>query len=58
MVIELAGTVPEGTAVVLRALPASADADYSTLREDVRSGLSSALRKSARLASQRRGAAR
>lgn len=48
MVIELADTLPDGVAVVVRALPASADAGYDVLRDDVRSGLSAALRKAAR----------
>ncbi|WP_083980094.1 ribonuclease P protein component [Demequina salsinemoris] len=42
---DLLPTVPPGTRLVVRALPASADASFETLRRDLRDGTASALRK-------------
>lgn len=50
VVIELTDAVPQGAAVVVRALPAAASADYATLRDDVRSALDSAVRRHRRRA--------
>lgn len=42
---ELLPTLPQGTAVVIRALPRSADVDFPRLRADVADALRIALRK-------------
>ncbi|MCV2392843.1 ribonuclease P protein component [Actinotalea sp. M2MS4P-6] len=45
LVMEQLDTVPSGTDVVVRALPAAATADYATLGADLRSALSQSLRR-------------
>lgn len=44
---DLLPTLPEGSAVVIRALPRSADADYVKLKRDVAECLATAQRKAA-----------
>ena len=44
---ELLPTLPEGTSVVIRALPRSAEVDFTRLREDVADALRTARRKAA-----------
>lgn len=44
---ERLGTLPEGTAVVIRALPRAATVDFASLRQDVTEALAAAQRKAA-----------
>ncbi|MTD14994.1 ribonuclease P protein component [Nakamurella sp. YIM 132087] len=48
IVRERLATLPPGTDLVIRALPAAADADSAALASDLGSGIASALRKAAR----------
>jgi ribonuclease P protein component len=45
---ELLPTLPQGSGLVIRALPASADAGFDALAADVRGALASALKRSQR----------